>query len=64
MNEALRKILEERDFKREKESRIDKEQLINAEYRNTLRDNFRETLEKTIEQQHKKIKDEGRDIDD
>lgn len=58
MNEALRKILEERDFKREKESRIDKEQL------NTLRDNFRETLEKTIEQQHKKIKYEGRDIDD
>ena len=60
MNEALRKILEERDIKREKESRIDKKQLTNAEYMNTLRDAYRETIEK----QYKKIKDEGRDIDD
>ena len=60
MNEALRKILEERDIKREKESRIDKKQLTNAEYINTLRDAYRETIEK----QYKKIKDEGRDIDD
>ena len=31
---------------------------------NFLREDFRKTLEETIEMQHKKRKNEGRDIDD
>lgn len=64
MNQALKEILEEREIRREKETRIDKSQLVNAEYMNSLREDFRKTLEETIEMQHKKRKDEGRDIDD
>ena len=63
MNKALREILEEREKRREGETRINKNQLVNAEYMNTLREDFRKAVEETIDEQHKKIRDKGRDID-
>ena len=63
-NDILKDIIDEKQLGIEKEMEIDRSQLVNADYMNTLIDDYRKAVGESLKNRYRIIKDEGRDIDD
>ena len=63
-NDILKDIIDEKQLGIEKQMEINRSQLVNADYMNTLIDDYKKAVGESLKNRHRIIKDEGRDIDD
>lgn len=63
-NDILKDIIDEKQLGIEKEMEINRSQLVNADYMNTLIDDYKKAVGESLKNRHRIMKDEGRDIDD